>query len=92
MKKMTEKLIEDGNTGRSAKMNLIATVIGGFLMLGGLACFIIKSLSVEYIDAKGILHENFFLIPVGLAFLATGILVIVVTLGAFLYNKKRLSK
>ena len=69
MNKMTEKLIEDGNTGRSAKMNLIATVIGGFLMLGGLACFIIKSLSVEYIDAQGILHENFFLIPVGLAFL-----------------------
>lgn len=62
------------------------------LILGGLACFIIKSLSVEYIDAKGILHENFFLIPVGFAFLATGILVIVVTLGAFLYNKKRLSK
>ncbi len=92
MNKMTEKLIKDGNTGRSAKMNLISTIIGGFLMLGGLACFIIKSLSVEYVDAQGILHENFFLIPVGFLFLATGMLVIVVTFTAFLYNKKRLSK
>lgn len=90
MNKMTEKLIKDGNTGRSAKMNLISTIIGGFLMLGGLACFIIKALSVEYIDAQGILHENFFLIPVGFVFLAIGMLVIVVTLTAFLYNKKHL--
>ena len=26
---------------------------------------VIKGLSVEYIDAEGFLHENFFLLPIG---------------------------
>lgn len=82
MNKMTEKLIQDGNEGRRVKMNLISTVIGGVLMLMGFLCLFIKAHSVEYVDKNGILHENFYLIPIGMLFVAVGALVII---GAFVH-------
>lgn len=78
MNHMTEKLIKDGNETRKAKFNLLTTLIGCFLLLFGFACFFIKSRSVEYIDSTGILHENFFLIPIGFLFLLAGIIVFLV--------------
>lgn len=50
-------------------------------MLLGVLLLVIKGLSVEYIDASGILHENFFLIPTAwlcmisgaVAFLSVGV-------------------
>ena len=36
------------------------------LLLLGLACFIVKGFTPEYVDAQGLLHEPyFFLIPIG---------------------------
>lgn len=35
----------------------------------GLGCLILKSVSPEYIDQSGVLHEYFFLIPTGFAFI-----------------------
>jgi len=77
---MTEKLIKDGSETRKAKFNLITTLIGTFLLILGLIFLFIKSNSVEYVDASGILHENFYLIPIGFLFLFSGIIVFL-TLG-----------
>lgn len=88
MNNMTEKLIQDGNESRRAKMNLVSTVIGGVLLLLGFVCFIFKALSVEYVDASGILHENFFLLPVGFLLLLCGVIIILGTGIRFLINKR----
>ena len=89
MNKMTEKLIQDGNEGRTAKMNLVSSLIGCFLMIMGMACILIKANSVEYIDTQGILHENFYLLPVGFLLMFAGLIVILVTFGTFLVKKFR---
>lgn len=72
MNNMTEKLVKDGRKGRRTQMHLTITLIGTFLMVLGLFCFFVKANSVEYIDAEGILHENFYLIPIGFLFIIVG--------------------
>ena len=84
---MTDKLVRDGSENRRAKMNMISTIVGGVLMIMGLTCLIIKAFSVEYIDASGILHENFFLLPVGFLFIFSGVLVIIVTCASYIVRK-----
>mgnify|MGYP004656919291 FL=1 len=86
---MTDKLVRDGSENRRAKMNMISTIVGGVLMIMGLMCLIIKAFSVEYIDASGILHENFFLLPVGFLFIFSGVLVIIVAYVSFVVKKIR---
>lgn len=76
MNNLTEKLIEDTDTQKTQKLRLMTTVIGAVLMAIGMELLVIKGLSVEYIDAQGILHENFFLIPAAWAFLLAGLIVI----------------
>lgn len=71
---MKEKVIRDGSETRRAKYNMISTVAGSVLLLMGIFCFFVKAASVEYIDADGFLHENFFLIPIGYLFLLSGII------------------
>lgn len=73
MNNMTEKVIQDGSETKKARYNMITSIIGGVLFLIGVMLFIIKGLSVEYIDAQGILHENFFLIPLGFASIFCGL-------------------
>ncbi|MCH3989669.1 MAG: DUF3955 domain-containing protein [Lactobacillus sp.] len=89
MNKMTEKLIKDTDENRTAKFNMVSAIVGGCLMLMGFLCFIIKGMSVEYIDKHGILHENFFLLPMGYMFLFAGLIVIIVTAVAYLRKKHR---
>ena len=86
---MADKLVKDGSENRRARMNMISTIIGGILMLMGLMCLIIKAFSVEYIDASGVLHENFFLLPVGFLFIFSGVLVIIVTCVSYIVKKLR---
>ena len=74
MNELTQKLIDDGSAGRRAKRNMIAVLTGAVLLCIGVACFALKGLSVEYIDAEGFLHENFFLLPIGALFLFCGLL------------------
>ena len=76
--KLTEKLIEDTNQTKRAKLNLATTLTGTILLLLGIVCLVIKALSVEYIDAQGILHENFFLLPIGFSLLFAGCIVFLV--------------
>lgn len=79
MNKMTEKLVKDGSEGRRAHMNRTAAAIGLVLMIMGLMCLFIKANSVEYVDASGMLHENFYLIPVGFLMIFAGAVEMVVT-------------
>ena len=71
---MASKLIQDGSETRRARFNLISICIGTLLLVMGAECIWIKAHSVEYIDAAGILHENFFLLPIGFLFLFCGLL------------------
>ncbi len=85
MNNMTQKIINDGSETKRAKYNMVTVVIGTLLLLLGIMLLVIKGLSVEYIDAEGFLHENFFLIPCGffsifcgcIAFLSAGIRTVV---------------
>lgn len=74
MNNMTAKLIQDGSETRRAKFNLISVVIGTALLCIGATCIIMKGMSVEYIDAQGLLHKNFFLLPIGFLFIFSGII------------------
>ncbi|WP_417081838.1 DUF3955 domain-containing protein [Mobilibacterium timonense] len=60
-------------------MNRTAAAIGLVLMIIGLMCLFIKANSVEYVDASGILHESFYLLPVGFLLIFTGAVEMVVT-------------
>lgn len=80
---MTEKLIHDSSEVQKSKFNVITLFIGTLLLLLGIGCIIIKSLSVEYVDDYGVLHENFFLLPAGFLLIACGLLTFIV---AFLRN------
>lgn len=79
MNNMTEKLVKDGSETRRTKMNLIAISIGAVLLFMGFACILIKANSVEYIDAEGFLHENFYLLPIGFFFMFSGLITFIVT-------------
>ncbi len=65
MNNMTEKIINDGSETKKARYNMISTLVGVGLLLLGILLIVIKGLSVEYVDAEGYLHENFFLLPIG---------------------------
>ena len=87
MNDIEKKLINDGSESRIVKMNLISTIIGTSLLLIGLLCIVIKANTIEYIDESGILHENFYLLPIGFLFIFIGLIVILV--GIIRYIKKR---
>lgn len=78
MNQMTEKLLKDSSETRKARFNFFSTLLGTVLLVLGLACLFIKGNSIEYVDASGILHENFYLIPVGVAFLFAGMVVFLI--------------
>lgn len=72
MNNMTEKIIKDGSETRRAKYNMVSSILGAFLIVIGIILFLVKGMSVEYIDEQGMLHENFFLIPIGFLCLFSG--------------------
>lgn len=78
MNNMTEKLIEDSRENTKLKTAYKILRTGAVLMAAGLLCFFLKSVSVEYIDAQGILHENFFYLPIGFLFLFAGLITVII--------------
>ena len=74
MNNMTEKVIKDGSETRRARYNMVCSIIGSFLILIGIVLLLVKGMSVEYIDGQGILHENFFLIPIGFLCVFSGLI------------------
>lgn len=89
---LEEKLIKDGSDTQRAKYNMVSFIIGAMLLLIGSACIGIKAVSPEYFDAEGIIHENFFLLPAGFAFILSGMIAFVIcaikNVKAFFCNKE----
>ena len=79
MSNIKEKLIRDGSETRRARLNLISIAVGAALLLFGFILILIKGASVEYIDEAGILHENFFLLPMGFLFIFGGFVTFFIT-------------
>jgi hypothetical protein len=52
----------------------------------------VKAHAVEYIDAEGILHESFWLIPAGWLFVFLGASVVLVSVIGFVRLRKRGNK
>lgn len=75
---MAEKLIRDGSDARKLQLNYRCIAGGTMALILGAACLVIKGLSVEYIDAQGMLHENFFLLPTSFIFLLCGFIAFLV--------------
>ena len=65
----------------------ILTLSGLAALAVGALCLIVKALLPETIDAQGILHEHFFLLPAGFCALFAGILLIAI--GSFLRKRQR---
>ena len=66
---------------RMSKYDRIASAVGGGLLLAGVLLLALKGLSAEYVDASGMLHERFFLLPLGFLCIFCGFLVFI-TIGA----------
>lgn len=75
---MKDKLIRDGSENQRVRYKLTMVRIGAGLLVIGLALLVIKGMSVEYIDEDGFLHENFFLVPIGMLFLLSGMVTFVI--------------
>lgn len=86
---ITKKLINDTSINKRAKIYLYSLIIGTFLFTLGTICLIIKALSVEYIDNSGILHENFFLLPIGFFLIFIGFIVLIIFTFKVLKIKKK---
>ena len=79
------------NPAKAIKLNPIAKITGlGFMALGVLL-WIIKIFSYEYVDAQGILHEKFYLIPMGFLSFLIGVLVVGIA-GLVFFIKKQKAK
>ncbi len=55
-------------------MNKMLSLIGGGLLLLGVVLLAVKAMSAEYVDAAGMLHEHFFLLPCGFLSIFCGLL------------------
>lgn len=59
--------------------NKISNIMTIVFIGSGLACLIVKAMSKSYVDAQGILHEPFFLLPVGFGLMTLGLIVLVIS-------------
>lgn len=89
---MKEKLVRDGADGAREQRFELAAAMGAVLMLAGIALWFVKAHAVEYIDAEGILHESFWLIPAGWLFVFLGASVVLVSVIGFVRLRKRGNK
>lgn len=89
MSNITKKLINDSSENKRAKLNLYSIIVGAFLLLISIICGFIKETSVEYIDNNGILHENFYLIPIAYLFALSGFIVITISCIKYLIVKNK---
>ena len=89
---MKEKLMRDGADGAREQRYELAAAMGAVLMLAGIALWFVKAHTVEYIDAEGILHESFWLIPAGWLFVFLGASVVLVSVIGFVRLRKRGNK
>lgn len=86
---MKDKLVRDGSDVRRAHMNMVTSLIGACVMAMELLLWLIKAHTVEYIDAEGFLHENFWLIGAGWLLVLVGAATILVTNALFWHHQHR---
>lgn len=79
MNNIESKLVRDGSEQRRNRLNLTCMCIGGGLFLIGAACLALNALTGSTVDAEGVLHENFFLLPIGFLFMLCSLLMFAVT-------------
>ena len=61
---MADKLIRDGSEGRWMRMSLVMSIVGAVLIVVAAVLAVVAENSVSYVDASGMLHEDFWLVPV----------------------------
>lgn len=88
---MAEKLIRDGSEGRWMRTSLVMSVVGAVLIVVAVVLAVVAENSVSYVDASGVLHEDFWLVPVSYACAAAGVLVVLANFVAQLRRRKRLT-
>lgn len=54
--------------------NKVLSLMGVALVLLGIVLLTVKAMSTEYVDASGMLHEHFFLLPCGFLSIFGGLL------------------
>lgn len=69
-----EQMAAKLNVSRQAVSNWENNKNLPYLLCIGVLCILLKAVSVEYIDAQGVLHENFFLLPIGFLFIFSGMI------------------
>lgn len=84
---MENKLIKDGHEGYQARHNILA----GLLFVSGAICLILKAVIGVKITADGLLHEPFFLLPLGYLLIFMGLCYSVVLFSRPLLKRKKKS-
>lgn len=88
MKPVTQQLIKNGSENTKSKFKTWSNAIGKTLVGLGILLFIVKNFMPEYVDEQGILHEHFYLIPIGFLFVFAGLLVLATTYVVSLIKSK----
>ena len=89
MNNMTQKLIDDTNENKRAKLNLISISVTGILLLFGFGLLILRSMLGDKINPDGTLEEPFFLVIFAFAFFTLGF---TASLISFFINVVKFSK
>lgn len=89
MNNMTQKLIDDTNENKRAKLNLISVSVTGILLLFGFGLLILRSMIGDKINPDGTLEEPFFLVIFAFAFFTLGF---TASLISFFINVVKFSK
>lgn len=66
------------NIGEEPKRYPWSTVIGTMAILIGVECIIFKAIFGDFVDADGVLHEQFFLLPIGFGLIFIGLVIFAV--------------
>ncbi|MCH4013657.1 MAG: helix-turn-helix domain-containing protein [Solobacterium sp.] len=90
MNQMTEKLIEDGRETNQAKFRYKTALIGLILAVLGVVMIVIEG-STSYVAENGMLMEHFWMIPIGLLLILSGVITILVS-GIHYLGKSRKAK
>ena len=78
-----------GKKEKSNKIEKILMIIAAICLVAGVICFVIKALTIPYVDSvTGILHERFFLLHMGYGFLSLAAILSVVSIIENRKNKK----
>ncbi|MGM9539559.1 DUF3955 domain-containing protein [Anaerovibrio sp.] len=79
MDKKLEERMEKEDCRRQSGGSKAGIYAGAVLLLIGVALMVMKGMSQEYIDADGILHERFFLLPLAALCFLGGLATLAVT-------------